>query len=171
MRMTMRSVQMLAIAFIAMTMMMLSPAYGQESSRQPVAVAEGNGARALEGSWNVQVTFRNCTTGQLGTPIAAMNTFMQGGTMQEFSVGNAPLPRGPGHGIWSHIAGEDFRYSLRFFRFDAAGAYAGYVVTQRQVVMGEDGNSYTATADIQLFNTAGFQFATACANETATRFQ
>jgi hypothetical protein len=41
----------------------------------------------------------NCATGAI---FPRMNTFMQGGTMQEFSAFVAPSLRGPGQGVWNH---------------------------------------------------------------------
>src|SRR5437870_13575427 len=52
----------------------------------------------LEGAWNVTVNI--CNNGPSGT---RLNSFMFGGTMQEFAaLVSPPLPvrRGPGHGVW-----------------------------------------------------------------------
>ncbi len=135
----------------------------------------GEGARALEGSWSAQVTIRNCQTGEAIKTFAAMNTFMQGGTMQEYSVGAAPLTRGPGHGVWKHESGQQFTFAFQFFRFNADGTYAGLTKARRQVTLRRLRDGYTegylGTAAIEIFNAAGVLVGTACATETATRFE
>ena len=128
-------------------------------------------ARTLEGSWSVQVTLQNCQTGEAIRTFLAMNTFMQGGTMQEFSVGAAPLPRGPGHGVWRHNSGTNYTFVFQFFRFNADGTYAGFTKAKRQVKLEFNGNYYTATSTIEVFAPNGIRVATACASEKATRFE
>jgi len=127
-------------------------------------------SQALEGSWSVQITILNCQTGATVATFPAMNTFMQGGTMQEFSAGSSFL-RGPGHGVWSYESGNRFSYSFQFFRFNADGSYAGVTRGRRLVEMSRFRNRYSATSSIEVFNPAGIQVATACATETATRFE
>lgn len=132
---------------------------------------DGKGARALEGSWIAQVTFRNCQTGEAIRTFASMNTFMQGGTMQEFGLGSVPAPRGPGHGVWTHISGRTFSSAFQFFRFNTDGSYAGKVIARRQIEVDDSGNSYTATTSVEIFNAAGTLITTSCATEEATRFE
>ena len=130
----------------------------------------GNG-QALEGSWSSMVTFRNCETGApLRAPFPAMNTFMRGGTMQEFGVGSGFL-RGPGHGVWSHLSERRFSYAVQFFRFNADGSFAGSIRERRNVEVSRFGSSYNATGTAEIFDANGNLIATACATETATRFE
>lgn len=140
--------------------------------------SKGAGARALEGSWSVVVTPRNCQTGAAGNPFPRMNTFMQGGTMQEFAAAVAPSRRTPGHGVWSHSTERSFSYSLQFFRFNADGTFAGSVRERRQVEVDADGNAYTATGTGALFDANGNPVldpngnpVVTCATETAARFE
>jgi len=138
---------------------------------------EGNrGARALEGSWSTQVTIRNCQTGDAIRTFPRMNTFMQGGTMQEFSAAVAPSLRGPGHGVWSHLSeritdGQRFSYAIQFFRFNADGSFAGKVRERRNVEVDFFGSTYNATGTGEIFDANGNLIATACATETGTRFE
>ncbi|MEO6334532.1 MAG: hypothetical protein ABIO91_06050 [Pyrinomonadaceae bacterium] len=147
---------------------------GQQSVKEDgseLAVETGKGARALEGSWTVQTTIRSCTTGAPFATFAKMVTFMQGGTAQEDSVGSAPLARASGHGVWSYAGEHNFSYAVQFFRFNADGTYGTLTRARWQVEMGETADSYSASAAIQVFNPAGMQVATACATETAIRFE
>jgi hypothetical protein len=55
----------------------------------------------LEGAWNVTVNVCNN-----GPTLTRLNTFMFGGTMQEFAAFVSPplaVSRGPGHGVWEHL--------------------------------------------------------------------
>ncbi len=165
------------LAILTVTVFASMQAAAQENAEkqdfgqiQPDYVFRGY-ARDLEGSWTVAVTVRNCQTGAAVGAFSAMNTFMRGGTMQEFSTGAAPLPRGPGHGVWDHEAGRNFTYAFQFFRFNADGTVAGTTKARRAVTLNQYGNGYSATADIEVYNPAGVLVATACATETATRFE
>ena len=56
----------------------------------------------LEGAWNVTVNVCNN-----GPTLTRLNTFIFGGTMQEYAAFVSPplvSPRGPGHGVWEHAA-------------------------------------------------------------------
>jgi len=128
-------------------------------------------SRDLEGSWTTQVTFRNCQTGAAIRTFPAMNTFMRGGTMQEFGVGSAPLTRGPGHGVWSHQSGQRYSSNFQFFRFNADGTFAQTVRVRRQIELSQSGNNYTATATSEVFDTTGNLVMTGCATEVGTRFE
>lgn len=146
----------------------------QESDKTESTQTEffaGKGARALEGSWSVTMTTRNCATGAPLNTFAKMVTFTQGGTAQEDSTGSAPLPRASGHGTWRHEGEHQFSYTNQFFRFNSDGSYLSLTRARFQVEMDETGDNYTGTATIQIFNPAGTQIATLCATETATRFE
>ncbi len=150
--------------------------FAQDQSRANIDVLEeslkpGRGARALEGSWTVQTTIRNCQTGQAVATFAKMVTFMQGGTAQEDSVGSAPLSRSSAHGVWRYEGSQDFSYALQFFRFNADGTYGTLTKARWQVQMGNPADTYEASATIQVFNPVGVLIASACATETATRFE
>lgn len=128
------------------------------------------GARSLEGSWSGTATFRNCRTGAaLGPSFSTMNTFMQGGTMQEFGVASGFL-RGPGHGVWSHNVGRFFLNSFQFFRFNADNTPNGRVVARKQIEL-TSGFNYTADTRTEFYDNNGNLVGQGCATETATRFQ
>src|SRR5688572_24883015 len=61
---------------------------GETASTTKEKSADQNrrGARALEGSWNIQVTRRNCQTGEALVSFPTMSTFMRGGTMQDYGI-------------------------------------------------------------------------------------
>ena len=65
------------------------------------ALAQGSGARALEGVWAFSVGLRDCTSGAaLGPPFRSLLTFHQSGTVSESTgaLNFAPGQRTQGHG-------------------------------------------------------------------------
>jgi hypothetical protein len=138
----------------------------EDLSRQPRKYA-----RSLEGSWSVLATVRNCQTGDAIRTIPRMNTFMQGGTMQEFAAAGPPSLRGPGHGVWSHLSERRFSYAVQFFRFNADGSFAGSVRERRNVEVSRFGSFYNATGTGEIFDANGNLILAVCATETATRFE
>jgi len=62
-----------------------------------------SGAGKIEGAWNVNVTVRNCITGQPVATVYRMLTFADDGVIQESAAFFNPLTpalRSPGHGVW-----------------------------------------------------------------------
>jgi hypothetical protein len=129
----------------------------------------GNGARGLEGAWTVTVTVRNCQTGAAIRTFPRMNTFMQGGTMQEFAAAVAPSLRGPGQGVWSFLYDGSFTYALHFLRFNADGTFAGSVVEHRSVQV--SGDTYNATGTGEIYDANGNVVTATCATEAGSRFE
>ncbi|HMQ03598.1 MAG TPA: hypothetical protein PKD26_06765 [Pyrinomonadaceae bacterium] len=145
--------------------LMLTIAFAQTSS-----FAQGRGARTLEGSWTSIITFRICQTGAPIRSFPGMNTFHQGGTMQEYGVGSGLL-RGPGHGVWNHQGNLSFYSTFQFFRYNADGSYAGSAIARRQMEVDASGNHYSSTNTTDFLDIDGNVFMTGCATEAATRFQ
>ena len=123
----------------------------------------------LEGAWNVTVNVCNN-----GPTLTRFNTFMFGGTMQEFAAFVSPplaAPRGPGHGVWEHSTDGHYSYTVKFFVFNAGGTLAGWRIEMRDVVVDVSGSSYTATGTSQLYDVNGNPVGPPiCATETARRF-
>lgn len=145
----------------------------EETSMQEreVSPAPNRPARALEGSWNHQVTRLNCQTGTILGTFPAMFTFARGGTFWEAGSNTSPALRSPSHGVWSYQSSRQFTTAFQFFRFNADGTPAGRQVVRQQIELSHDGNSYTATATSQILDVNGNVLATNCSAGTATRFQ
>ncbi len=130
-------------------------------------------APTLEGSWNVLVTQRNCTTSvPIGTN-PAMVTFMQGGTMMEAASRIAPSLKASGHGVWSRVSEFHPQYTsaFQFFRFNADGTYAGRQIVRQQIELNADGNSFTSSATAQILDVNGNVIQNNCSNGVGTRFE
>jgi hypothetical protein len=159
-----------AIGGAALAMLMLAvftqigvPAQGQNGSDQ-----------SLIGSWDVQVTARDCET---GTPIPfipifpAMMTYNQGGTMQETDLGGPFSVRLPGHGVWEHQNGRQYSTAFQFLNFTPDRTFVGKNVVRSAIRLGQDGNSYISTDTVEILNANGDVIDRGCATSTATRFE
>jgi hypothetical protein len=129
------------------------------------------GARGLEGVWDVQVTSRNCETGEAIRTFPAMQTFAQGGTLSDWGSGNPPSRRGAGMGVWSHVSGQNFESAFQFFIFNADGTLARKQISRGQIELSHDGESYTSSRVAQILDVHGNLTATNCSTSTATRFE
>jgi hypothetical protein len=128
-------------------------------------------ARLLEGSWNIQVTRRDCQTGAALASFPTMSTFMRGGTMQDYGIAMAPTGRGTGHGVWSYVSGRGYNSAFQFFLFGADGISTGRQIIRRQIELSKFGSGYTAVGAVQVLNTSGIVVANICTTETGTRFE
>jgi hypothetical protein len=136
----------------------------------PKATGQPTVGGKLEGAWNVTVNICND-----GPTVTRLNTFMFGGTMQEFAAFvSPPIPvrRGPGHGVWEHLTDGNYSYTVKFFLLNADSTLAGWRIETRDVTVDVSGSSYTATGTSQLYDINGNPVGPPlCATETATRFQ
>jgi hypothetical protein len=129
-------------------------------------------AGKIEGAWNVEVTVRDCTTGQPVATAYRMITFEKDGSIQEFAAFFNPLNpvrRGPGQGVWSHSTSRNYSYDVQFFRLNADFTLAGWNREHGEVVLDVSGTTFTGTHTAQIFDVNGNLLFTACATDTATR--
>ena len=136
----------------------------------PVA-ASAAGVRALQGTWEVEVTIRDCTSGSPIRTVPRVITFAGGGTLSEYTAAGTesmPVARAPGHGAWEYLGKSSFTYSVKFMRLTAWGGPDGNISEIRLLEVSESGDSFEAegTSLITLGN--GIQFP-ACATEVGTR--
>jgi hypothetical protein len=128
----------------------------------------GKGARAIEGTWNVVVTLRDCESqAPLGT-FRAMDMFIQGGSMVDTNAA-PPSTRGPGFGSWEYVGEHQFTATLRFFIYNPDGTFAGVRRVAQEITMADDNNSWESTVTNIIFNPAGTPIATGCATTIAAR--
>ena len=135
------------------------------------AQAHGANEKGLVGSWNLTVTLRDCETGTPLFSFQAMNTYNQGGTMQQAAVPGPDGPALPGHGVWSHQTGRNYSGAFQFFGLNPDGAYAVRVVVRSAISLGPGGDTYTSTDVADVFDTNGNLLFRSCSTTTATRFE
>jgi len=136
---------------------------------------------ALEGTWTVQVTQRDCSSGApLGVPFYSLLTFNEGGTMTETTANSMffPAVRGPGHGGWSRVKGGgygdagDRRYQAKSLALITVNG----VLTQEQIIrqniqIGNNPNTFqTTSASVEFYKPDGSLLRRGCATAQGTRF-
>lgn len=116
------------------------------------------------------MTLRNCATGtSLGT-LCAVDTFSPCGALFETGARTAVNPGTAGHGSWRHVAGNRYAAVMRIFRFNPDGSVAESQVVTRQLEVSDDGNGFTGTAVVEVFDANGGLILAHCSTETAKRF-
>ncbi|MEW5836437.1 MAG: hypothetical protein AB1832_15350 [Pseudomonadota bacterium] len=123
----------------------------------------------LTGVWDVQVTLRNCTTGAALVSFPAMDLFIADGSSSEVGVGMPPAARYPSFGRWHYIGPRRFDSRFSFFRFASDQSYAGTQDVHRTIVLSLDGNHYSSTSSVAIYDTQHHLLQTGCATESAVR--
>lgn len=128
----------------------------------------------LVGSWDAQVTARDCETGE---PIPfipvfpALMTYELGGTMQETDLGAPGVVRLPGQGVWHQKRGGRYSSAFRYLKFAPDRTYLGVNVVRSSIRVSRNGDEYSSTDALEIFDAAGNLIGTGCATQTATRFE
>ena len=143
------------------------PALAQ--SDDPPRTSSWVGPTSIEGTWRVQITLRNCQTGDpLGNPFPAVATFSRGGTVITADGSQSPALRGPGHGAWRRVTDDLYDAVIEAFLYTAAGAMSGRQ-RLRQEIRIENRDSFTATVAAEVLNPAGTVVFSGCASSTGVR--
>lgn len=132
---------------------------------------QGGEADRLAGTWQVEVTARNCQTGDAIRTFPALNAFVPGGSMLGTSAGASPTLFSNAYGIWQHTGGQNFTNTFTVFRFNPDGTYAGTQKFTRMIVLGLDANEYTSTDAIEILDPSGNVVATGCSTGAGRRFE
>lgn len=132
-----------AIALIAVAALVAAGAIYASSGDD----GRSQGANPIIGSWELTVD-----RGPQLPPVKGLSTFTRGHSL--IGTGNL-LTRGPSHGTWEHLSGRLYADTQVFFRFDATGAPLGTQRINENVRLAPDGDSYTAVAISNLFDTNG----------------
>jgi hypothetical protein len=125
----------------------------------------------MEGTWDLRVTLRDCQTGGPLKTFCALSTFGHSGTLIETYASEIPSHRSVGQGTWRHIGGRDYAAVLRFFRFHPDGTFAETEKVTQRIQLSADGNEFTATASIEVYDPDDTLIKTDCATETAKRLE
>lgn len=135
------------------------------------AQGQNQGEPTLVGSWNLQVTLRDCQSGTPFVSFPAMMTYNLGGTTQQTAP---PAPGAvflPGHGVWSHETGGGYSGAFQFFSINPDGSVATKTIVRSAIRLGRDGNSYASTETSETLNANGDLMFRGCSTSTATRFE
>jgi len=167
--------KVIGIFAFGMILMPASPQFNAnaQSKEQTESVGsalleKGNGARALEGTWNVVVTIRVCQTGAAITTFKAMDMFIQGGSVMDTNA--APTStRGPGFGSWEHVGENQFSATLRFYQYNPDGSFAGVRRVAQDITLGADSSSWESVVGNITYDANGNQTGVGCATAVAAR--
>ena len=104
----------------------------------------------IQGAWQVEATLRvdgpDCTIAAIvGTgvnPFRALNTFHEGGTMNEWGTRSPPATRGVGSGVWERTGHNKYRYRLLFHSFDANGLLTATMDIRTDLKLARDGDTF-----------------------------
>ena len=135
-----------------------------------VSSSQTNNEPSLVGTWDVEVTIRDCQTGIPFFSFPAQVTFNQDGTMQETDLGDPALVRLGGQGVWERKNGREFSSAFRYLTFNPDRTPVGRNVVRSAITLDRSGDTYTATDTAEITLPNG-NVITACATETATRFR
>lgn len=123
------------------------------------------------GTWEVEVTLRNCDTGASLKTVRAVSTFTGGGALIESGARVPHNLTSPGQGTWKHIGGQSYSAVLRFFRFKRDGSVAETRKVTRHLELSKNGEQFTGTACVEIFDANDSLIVAHCATETAKRFE
>ncbi|HYR89447.1 MAG TPA: hypothetical protein VE422_35560 [Terriglobia bacterium] len=130
-----------------------------------------NGGGRVEGTWDVQVTIRNCQTGAAIRTFASTTTFMSGGTVLDSTSGTPQALKTPGHGVWNHISRNTYRFSFKSFNFDASGNFTGWQIVRHEANLNTRAAEFESAGTAEVYNANGNLVFTGCSTTTATRFE
>ncbi len=147
----------------------------QDAEETQMQKSSESSARAgkLEGTWRLQVTGRNCQTGD---PIPTRNvqslqTYVRGGTLLETSNAISSALRSTGQGVWHHKGGRRYAATFMFFRFNPDGSFAGTTMATQDIQLSRDGEELNATVTLEVRDANDNFIFTGCATETGTRLK
>ena len=132
--------------------------------------------RSLVGVWLVQITPRNCATGEpiLTAAFEALVTFHEDKTMLvSFRNNTLTLERTAAHGLWRRDLGWN-EYSFKFVhirRNVSTGTFAGLQESAGTLVLAGSGDEFTTDGSTTIFDVNGHPVGTpSCSNSVGTRF-
>ena len=161
----MRNTFLKTIVRVALAISLLTMFATQKASSK-----QGGGGR-LDGTWDVQVTLRNCLTGAEIRTFPELTTFMFGGTMLDSTSG---IPQGlktPGQGVWNHVGGNTYRFSFKSLNFNSGGTFTGWTNVTHDATLNSDSSEYSSVGSAEVYDANGNLIFTGCSTTTATRFE
>ena len=140
------------------------------SSMGPTARADNDESdNGLKGTWRLQVTVRNCQTGDALRTFPVLFTFATGGTLTVATAGQPPALTTPGLGVWRHMNGHAYSAVSEAFVFTPAGVQTHRLT--RAIEIGNDADEFTDTIALEIFDPNGNLIVTGCGTSVASRFK
>lgn len=137
----------------------------------PVSGSRQSGGGRIEGTWDAQVTIRNCQTGAEIRNFASVTSFIFGGVIIDSTSGTPQAQRTPGHGVWSHLTGDTYRFSFKYFSFDAGGNFTGWTKVTHEATLDSNGNQFSSAGTAEVYAPNGTLVFTGCSSTISNRFE
>jgi hypothetical protein len=140
----------------------------------PTAKAQSEGAgshQGLQGAWRLQVTVRDCQTGQVQRTFPALATFAKGGTLTLTTAGQIPAQFTTQLGVWRHTDDRSYSAVSEAFAFSLAGAWITTHRFTRAIEVDDDRDEFTDTIALEIFDTSGNVIARGCGTTVGSRFK
>ena len=133
-------------------------------------------AAGMAGTWRVQVSLINCSTGQtLGPAFSSLLAFARGGTLSGTTRNPAfqPGQRTSDFGVWRQTGSNTYSAdSEAFILFTSSAPPIFQAGTQRIVQsITLSGDSFDSVAITRFYDTAGNLVSSGCAHAIATRYE
>jgi hypothetical protein len=141
---------------------------GLRATAQSANAGSPNG---LEGTWRVQLTVQDCQTGQVLRTFPALFAFAKGGTLTYATAGQLPSATTTGLGVWRHTNGHSYSAVSEVFIFSPAGAWTQTHRLTRAIDVSDDGDEFTDTVALQIFDTSGNQIVAGCGTSVGSRMK
>lgn len=127
-------------------------------------------ARTIEGTWRVQITLRDCTSGQpLRSPFPALASFARGGTITTADGGLSPASRTTGLGVWWHSTRGTYAAVTEAFLFAPTGVNTGTQRITQDIEFDPYEDTFQATVNSTILDTQGNVVAVGCATSVGRR--
>jgi hypothetical protein len=127
---------------------------------------------SLEGTWRLQVTVRNCQTGDpLRPTFPALFAFAKGGTATNTTAGQLPSLFTPGVGVWRRTEDHTYRAVFENFVFSPAGAWIQTHRFTHTIEIDNDADRFTGTIKLEIFDTNDNPIGTGCGTSVANRLK
>ena len=138
-----------------------------------VSAQVNDGDEGMVGSWDVEVTIRNCENGTPLFGFPANITFNQGGTLTESDLGPPVVTSLPAQGVWSHMIGRGYSAAYRRLTFAPDRTFIGTGVVRSSITLARGGDAFNATDTFIMLDPGGNPIpgSAACATEVGTRFR
>jgi hypothetical protein len=158
------------LAVATLTIVLLAQAMGgARSNDRSGGDQSARDRRTLEGTWRVEITLRNCLTGEpVQNPFPALASFAQGGTVTTADGGSSPAARGTGLGTWWRVRAGAFRATTEAFLFNG-GARTGLQRVTQAIAVTADGEAFNANVTSEIEDVNGNVLATGCATSIGLR--
>jgi len=132
------------------------------------AVAKDDDRESIEGAFNSTVTVKSCQNGAVLGSVRTLLLFHRGGTLT-IDNNQGRLQRGLILGTWAREGGGRYSSEVSHFNYFEDGTLSGTNKITRTIVVGNDGNSFTAQMQVRVFGVDGTLLAQLCPTETGVR--